>query len=725
MAAATLIRVVTRLGPILGLVILLLVSLTLMGEATEDSTRFSELYSWFLAANALGLLVLSALIVWNLVRLVQQVRAGRAGARLTARLVIVFAILAVTPVVVVYHFSLRFLHEGIDSWFDVRIELALEDAIELGRAALGIRMREHLKQTQILANQVADLPGAAAAGTLDDARRLSGASELTVIGPGGRIVAASSEEPISVVPNRPSETMLLQVRQSQSYIGLEPIDSGGLHIRVVVAMPPMGGDPELRVLQALFPVPERMNTLASSVEHAYASYRELAYLRDPLKSSFTLVLSLVLLLTLLTALWAAFYSARRMVAPLRELAEGTRAVAQGDLETRVQRTGNDEIGFLLESFNDMTRGLKRARDETRASQREVEAQRAYLEAVLARLSTGVITLDQAGRVFTSNAAAEHILDLPRGVLVGRSLDEAAAMHPPLAPFVEAARTVLANTEERAQIKLEGTRGNRVLTLGGTPLTVSGGHVLVFDDITTLIQAQRDAAWSEVARRLAHEIKNPLTPIQLSAERLRHKYLNAMRGAERDTLDRLTRTIVQQVEAMKNMVNAFSEYARSPIMQSRMLPLNELVSDVAELYRAGPKAKRLDVSLSEEPCAVEADPDRVRQVLHNLIKNALEAAPDTRVVITTRMSDNRAMVELEISDDGPGFPDDLISRIFEPYVTSKLKGSGLGLAIVKKIAEEHGGGVTAANGANGGAIVVVSLPAAATASVRPRMERQAV
>jgi nitrogen fixation/metabolism regulation signal transduction histidine kinase len=724
MAAAALIRVATGLGPIFGLVILLLVSLTLMGEATQDSTRFSELYSWLLAANALGLLVLCALIIWNLVRLVQQVRAGRAGARLTARLVIVFAILAVTPVVVVYHFSLRFLHEGIDSWFDVRIEKSLEDAIELGRTALGIRMREHLKHTQILASQIGDLSGGAAAGALDDARRLSGAGELTLIGPGGRIIAASSEEPISVVPNRPSETTLLQVKQSQSYIGLEPLDSGGLHIRVVVAMPPLAGDSELRVLQALFPVPEKMNTLAASVEEAYATYRELAYLRAPLKSSFTLVLSLVLLLTLLTALWAAFYSARRMVAPLRDLAQGTRAVAEGDLETQVPRTGKDEIGFLLESFNDMTRRLKLARDETRASQREVEEQRAYLEAVLARLSTGVITLDDSNRVFTCNAAGEDILELGRGVLVGRSLDDALIQQPGLAPFIEAAHTVLANTEGRAQFNLEGSRGIRILTLGGTPLALSGGHVLVFDDITALIQAQREAAWSEVARRLAHEIKNPLTPIQLSAERLRHKYLHAMSGTERDTLDRLTRTIVQQVEAMKNMVNAFSDYARSPAMQTRRLLLNDLVSDVSELYRAGPGASRLHVQLSEDPCQVDADPDRLRQILHNLIKNALEAGADTTVVIATRRGDGGATVELEVSDDGPGFPSDMVSRIFEPYVTSKSKGSGLGLAIVRKIAEEHGGSVSAANRAGGGARVIVSLPAA-TATDRQRIQREAV
>jgi nitrogen fixation/metabolism regulation signal transduction histidine kinase len=712
------------LGPTVGLVVLLLVSISLMGDATEDSARFGEQYWWLLGANALGLVALGGLIFYNLLRLVHQVRDGRAGARLTARLVIVFAILAVTPVVVVYHFSLKFLHEGIDSWFDLRIETALDDALELGRTALGIRMREHLKQTQLLAAELAELRGPGIPTAVDNARRLSGATELTLLGPRGQILATSSDEPTSVVPNRPSETTLLQAKQAGSYIGLDPVGNEGLFIRVVVALPGFDAGDEGLLLQALFPVPERMNTLADGVETAYAKYRELAYLRTPLKASFTLTLSLVLMLTLLTALWAAFFSARRMVAPLRDLAEGTRAVADGDLETRVPRAGDDELGFLLESFNDMTRRLKLSRDETRTSQREVEAQRAYLEAVLARLSTGVMTLDEEGRVFTCNTAAADILAVSRDTLVGRPLGEAAERTPALAPFVEAAQSAVRDSESRHELSLERGRSPRILTLSGAPLQSSAGHVLVFDDITTLVQAQREAAWSEVARRLAHEIKNPLTPIQLSAERVRHKYLARMEGDERETLDRLTRTIVHQVEAMKSMVNAFSEYARSPRMQARPLDLNDLVRDVAELYKDDAGAERIEVLAGEPLARVAADPDRLRQVLHNLIKNALEADSGTRVSVRTATSADGTAVELEVRDNGPGFPQELVPRIFEPYVTSKARGSGLGLAIVKKIAEEHGGSVSAGNVPDGGARVVVSLPAI-PASVHPPKQREAV
>jgi PAS domain S-box-containing protein len=715
MATAAISRLTTGLAPILMMVALALVSLTLMGDATKDSARFGQLYWWLLAANALGLLVLSALIVWNLLRLVQQVRAGRAGARLTARLVIVFAILAVTPVVVVYHFSLKFLHEGIDSWFDVRIEQALEDAIELGRTALGIRMREDLKKTQLLAGDLNDLNGESAAFLLDDARRLNRASELTLIGPAGQILATSSEEPTSVVPNRPSETILMQARLSESYIGLDPISEKGLFVRVVVALRPAPGRVDFSVLQALFPVPEKMNRLAGSIENAYAKYRELAYLRTPLKASFTLILSLVLVMTLLTALWAAFYGARRVVAPLRRLAARTRSVAEGDLETQLIHTGNDEIGFLLESFNDMTRRLKIARDETRTSQREVESQRAYLEAVLTRLSSGVMTLDEQNRVFTCNEAAAQILGLKLAAIISRSLEELRTDSPALTSFVDAANDIIHNNEIGPEVTLERAGETRILSMSGTPLLGDAGHVLVFDDISALVRAQRESAWSEVARRLAHEIKNPLTPIQLSAERVRHKYLESMSGKDYETLDRLTRTIVQQVEAMKTMVDAFSDYARSPKIKPRRTALNNLVNDVCELYGSEADGPRLGIQFAPDLRDIDADPDQLRQILHNLIKNAFEASKDTSILVITRNSPETSMVELEIRDDGPGFPEALVGRIFEPYVTSKAKGSGLGLAIVRKIVEEHGGTVHASNAAEGGARVVIALPPSAAST----------
>jgi nitrogen fixation/metabolism regulation signal transduction histidine kinase len=726
MAPRTLKRFVTGIGPVLAFVLLLLVSLVLMSNATQGSAHFGQLYSVLLVINALGLIALGGLIAWNLFTLLRQVRRGRAGARLTVRMVAVFVILSVTPVLVVYYFSLQFLHRGIDSWFDVRIERALDDALELSRSALGVRMRELLSHTEVVADDLVDIPADQIANGLDDNRRLSGASEFTLIGANGHIIASSSRDPTAIVPHRPSDAILVQLRQSGNYIGLDPIGDAGLHVRVVVRLPENLPTAEPRILQALYPVAERTSTLVDTVQSTYAKYRELTYLRKPLKTSFTLTLSLVLLLSLFAAVWAAFYSARRMVAPLRDLAMGTRAVADGDYETQLPTSGEDEVGFLVESFNDMTRRLARARDETRRSQQQVEDQRRYLEIVLSQLSTGVLTLDENGRLFTSNTAASQILRVELHEESGKTLQQISGGHPDLQPFEQALETHVTKADVdaepgvdwREEIALIGPGGRQILMCSGAPLSASGGifagHVIVFDDVTDLVQAQRDAAWSEVARRLAHEIKNPLTPIQLSAERLRHKYLGKMASDEREAFDRLTRTIVQQVESMKAMVNAFSDYARAPQIQLRDVDVNELVADVVELYRAGNSESIIDTELADDVPLIEADADRLRQILHNLIRNAIEASPsdgEARIRIETQLirESSRDLIEIRTRDFGRGLPEDMAEDIFDPHVTTKTKGSGLGLAIVKKIVEEHGGVVWAENQARGGATVFMRFP----------------
>lgn len=722
MANRALKRFFTGLGPILAFVLLLLVSLVLMSNATQESARFGRMYSVLLVINALGLIALGGLIAWNLFTLLRQVRRGQAGARLTVRMVAIFVILSVTPVLVVYYFSLQFLHRGIDSWFDVRIERALDDALELSRSALGIRMRELLRHTEVVADDLVDIPDDQIAMALDDNRRLSGASEFTLIGANGHIIASSSRDPTTIVPHRPSDAILMQLRQSGSYIGLDSVGDAGLNIRVAVRLPASLSTTEPRILQALYPVAERTSALAETVQATYAKYRELAYLRKPLKTSFTLTLSLVLLLSLFAAVWAAFYSARRMVAPLQDLAQGTRAVADGNYETQLPESGEDEVGFLVESFNDMTRRLARARDETRRSQQQVEDQRRYLETVLSQLSTGVLTLDENGRLFTGNKAASQILRVALDDESGKTLEEISQRHPHLHPLEHALRARVVKTSPtstpdddwREEIILLGPSGRQILMCSSTPLSASGGffagRVIVFDDVTDLIQAQRNAAWSEVARRLAHEIKNPLTPIQLSAERLRHKYLGKIQVEDSDAFDRLTRTIVQQVEAMKAMVNAFSDYARAPRMQLRDVDVNELITDVVELYRASNSEIDLETALADDLPPLEADTDRLRQVLHNLIKNALEASPSdgaARVRIETLFvkGPSRNLIEIRTRDFGRGLPENMTEDIFDPHVTTKTKGSGLGLAIVKKIVEEHGGVVWAENETKGASVTM--------------------
>jgi PAS domain S-box-containing protein len=405
--------------------------------------------------------------------------------------------------------------------------------------------------------------------------------------------------------------------------------------------------------------------------------------------------------------------------------QGTRAVARGDFATRVPAPAQDEIGFLVHSFNDMTQRLAKASDDTRLSQQEVERERRKLEVILARLSTGVVALEPDLRIRTANHAAGAILGIDLETHVGESAVTLAESRPLLSQFIAVAQAHLEKGERewREQIVLRHEGGRRVLMCACTELPGDtdnpSGYAIVFDDITALLQAQRDAAWGEVARRLAHEIKNPLTPIQLSAERLRRKYLRPD-AAEPDLLDRATHTIIQQVEAMKQMVNAFSEYARTPTMEFTRFDVNSLIVEVSELYAHGEKPLAIKLALAEELPVIEADAGRLRQVLHNLLRNAIEAMehqPDARVEIATRrvQSTDADVIEIKVTDNGPGFLTDIVHQAFDPYVTSKPKGTGLGLAIVKKLVEEHGGQIMARNREQGGAEISILIPINADAA----------
>ncbi|MGD8313027.1 MAG: ATP-binding protein, partial [Gammaproteobacteria bacterium] len=705
--------------PMLVLFALLLVSLSYMSDATHNSERFGQMYSWLLVANAVGLVILGALVVVNIIWLLGQHRRQVPGARMTSRMVVMFVILAVVPVSVVYYFSLQFLQRGIDSWFDVRIEQGLEDAMDLSRAALDVRLRDILQLTAHMGDELEETPAATQSLALYDLRLSSGATELTLFGSDGRIVASSSADLTNIVPSQPTNEMLSILRKGRYYIGLDPAGDTGLNARALVPVQSSRLDNEVYTLQALYPVSERFSVLADSVQSAFTRYKELAYLRTPLKFSYTLTLSIVLVLSLLAAIWAAFQSARRLVAPIRDLAEATHAVAEGDYSRRLPVASEDELGFLVRSFNDMTRRLTRARDQARRGQQQIENQRAYLEAVLDNLSSGVLSLDSDLSIRAVNRTAGRILGMDVSAYLDSSLPEAVSEHAYLKPFVEVIIRQRGNTEEtwQEEVSLSGASGRQVLMCRGRALQAAGkpngGMVIVFDDVTALIQAQRDAAWGEVARRLAHEIKNPLTPIQLSAERLRHRYQGRMGDGEYEILDRATNTIVNQVEAMKKMVNAFSEYARVPQISLEPMDLNQIVHEVMDLYRSGELDTRVVEHLEAGQVCIEGDAGRLRQLLHNLLKNALEAVrdvPDACVTVITHVleADGRSYVELWVEDNGPGFEPGVLDNVFEPYVSTKPKGSGLGLAIVKKIVEEHGGIIGAETMETGGARVRIRL-----------------
>src|SRR5450432_3251840 len=701
-------------------VALWLAALYLLASAAQNSAEFDKWLPWILLINIAGLITLFVLLVGKLTQLVRDYRKHVPGSRLKGRTVAIFSALAVAPIWVVYYFALQFLNRGIDSWFESEVSQGLIDTRELSHAALDVRVREFLQHTQVVAHSLIGLSNFQLAGSLDRQRQDSTAIEFTIVGPQARIIATSSDRPMDALPIPATDEMMLQLRRGRPYVSLDTDSIGGYVIRAAAPIEDSSAGP--RVLIALYPVPLQLSQLADTVQRSYTQYANLVQLRRPLKTTFVLILSFVVLMSLIAAVYGAFFAAQRLVQPVQDLIAGTRAVAKGNYDTKLPLPSRDELGFLVTSFNDMTKRLGRAREETRRSQQAVEAERAGLAVILARLSTGVVSLEADLTVRTANQAASAILEIDLEAAVGKRFDESISDTTLFTQFLAALKSHLGaeDLDWREKVELLSDSGKRVLMcactalpndLGGAP-----GVVLVFDDITTLLQAQRDAAWGEVARRLAHEIKNPLTPIQLSAERMRRKFLGSMNAQDAQILERATTTIVAQVDAMKQMVNAFSEYARAPDMRFSRFDLNQLITEVADLYRAQVGSADLKLLLNPHLPAISADRMRIRQILNNLVTNSLEALEGrvgARIEIETRVADDgpkhAAAVSIVVADEGPEYQRDLIGTVFDTYVTSKPKGTGLGLAIVKKIVEEHGGRIEADNQRSGGARVRILLP----------------
>jgi PAS domain S-box-containing protein len=699
-------------------ILLWLVALLSFTRVAENSDEFAQRLNWILLINSVGITVLLALTVINLWQLVRDYRRHVPGSRLRARMVSVLVMVAITPLVGLYIFSVEFINRGIDNWLSVDVEKGLGDALELGQTVLDIQTRRRIEEVNELALRLAAAGDGDLATAVNRLRGGSDALELTVYGH-NQILAVTSVDLEPGAPQYPTDEVLLQLRQQGQYVSVEPQANGQYQILAAAAFTLPGTNDELGFVQAKYPMEQRISTLANAVQSSYNQVKELTYLRTALKYSFTLTLSLVLLISLLASVYGAFFFARRLVTPIQLLMQGTRAVARGDFATRVPTPARDEIGFLVHSFNDMTQRLARASEDARSSQQQVERERRKLEVILARLSTGVVSLEPDLRIRTANHAASAILGVNLETHVGESIVKLSESEPLLGQFVGVVQGHLqrGDREWREQIMMRAEGGRRVLICACTELPGESdsptGYAIVFDDITALLQAQRDAAWGEVARRLAHEIKNPLTPIQLSAERLRRKYLTPD-ARETELLDRATHTIIQQVEAMKQMVNAFSEYARTPRMEVTRVDVNALVRELSDLYAHHEKPLAITLALNPDLPPIEADAGRLRQVLHNLLRNALEALEhqdEARVEIATRrvVSADADLVEIKVSDNGPGFLGDIVHQAFEPYVTSKPKGTGLGLAIVKKLIEEHGGHINARNREQGGAEISILIP----------------
>jgi nitrogen fixation/metabolism regulation signal transduction histidine kinase len=708
---ARLIRALQRIVAPLALLVLLLASLYLAADAEGLGAANAALYPYVFIVAAIALLLLLLAILRRLWRLRQQLRRGVPGARLTRRLVLLMVLLALPPVLLVYGFGVRFVAATVDSWLQVNSAEALEDGLAIGQLYLDERMLLAQRGVDAAAASLATQGEDAIDLALEDALDAAGAQQLALFEADGRLRAVAAADPALLLPAPPEEAMRLALESRGRYAAAER-DAEGMRLRVLL---PVGNAREgQRMLQGLFALSPQYAVLAQRVEAAFHGQRQAMFLRDALKLVFTLILSFVLLLSVLLAVLLAFDLARRLVSPIGSLASATREVAAGRYDIPLPEGQDDELGFLVQSFNRMTRELQLTSARARASAEETERQRAYLETVLARLSSGVLVLDADARLRSVNGAGRELLGIDPQRHEGRAPDELRTLLPGVAPLFDALATRLREgaREWREEVVLDAVDGRRVLLVRGARLP-DAGAVAVFDDTTAIDAARREAAWAEVARRLAHEIKNPLTPIQLAAERLRRRVLPKLGPEDAEVLDRATHTIVAQVDALKTMVNSFGDYARPPVLQLVPLDLNALAGEVLDLYESDLRLRFRRAFDSSLPL-LQADAGRIRQVLHNLIKNAIEATAERssatiEVATSQRREAGRDGIELAIGDDGPGLPEGFDEQWFQPYRTTKSKGTGLGLAIVAKIAQEHGGRLGAANREAGGARFALWLP----------------
>jgi nitrogen fixation/metabolism regulation signal transduction histidine kinase len=716
--------------------------IAILFRASSNNAVFEQHYAslfWLGLALTIGLLIL---IVFQVYGLVKKIRGQVFGAKLGLRLMAVFALMAIIPGGLVYAISVQFLNRSVDSWFDVPVDRAFESALNLGRAALETSGNEQLRRARDAALKAADIGGDADE-LAKQLRKQYGFDEVAVIDEAATVKgwvggdASKLTNRLRLMPDKPNLGEIKDALSKGPQKFIETLSERAIYFRMVILVPAAPSLEGTRLLQIMQSAPRKLVNDAQSVESGVRDYQRLQLLRDGLKRVFALTLTLAMVLTLFSAISLSFLLSERLSAPLSALAESTRAIAKGDFTKLNPVKSRDEFGVLTQSFNTMTRQLSEASDVVARKQHELVAANAYLESILGNLTSGVITLNQDLQAKSINRIAADMLAIDPPLIKGKPFSEWGLLYSSLSTMVDEVvlelgalrdkpwekqfvvstgeNSVMGGMQDslptmsQSTVQMKALR-KRTLLVRGTklPQATDADYILVIDDITGLIQAQRDAAWGEVARRLAHEIKNPLTPIQLSAERLQMKLADKLPEAEREMLSRATQTIVTQVGALKGMVDDFSLYSRASRMKPATIDLNTLVSDVLVLYQS--MSATLSIHCANDLPTITADPALLRQVIHNLMQNAEDALSqtDSGVITITTARDGDALL-LRVADNGTGIRDDVLQRIFEPYVTTKAKGTGLGLPIVKKIVDEHRGSVSAENIDPHGAAITIRLP----------------
>jgi nitrogen fixation/metabolism regulation signal transduction histidine kinase len=693
-------------------VMLAIALLALLSGSSANTEVFSINYYALLGLTGLLAMSLMGLVGYQLWRLRDKLKNRVFGAKLTLRLVIFFTLIGVLPGILIYAVSVQFLDKSIESWFDVRVENALEGGLNLGRSGLDNSLSELTKKAKFSALLLAEKHPGRYQQALDQLVDEKVAQEAALFTIKGDLVAFSSGGNARLF-DQPDGDLLRLTLDKGEYAVIDTQPDKGLTLRTLVAVDSNTRAGARHVLQFTQPVPKQIEQDAETVQAVYRDYQELTFSRLGLKRLYAITLTLSLLVVVLTAVSVAFFISERFGSSLEALAEGTRAVAQGDFTGQYPIRSSDELGALTGLFNQMIRQLSDAKAVSELQQRQVVRAKGYLESVLTHLSSGVLGLNDDLRLRSVNTSAVHILGAPLHEMQRMNLAQIAEKFTLLNSFCRTISEAFAETpngEWQRQIERLSKNGNQILLIRGTrlPPGSGAGYVVVFDDISHLLQAERQAAWGEVARRLAHEIKNPLTPIQLSAERLQHKLSDKLDESNAKLLRRATQTIVSQVAAMKNMVNDFANYARGPAMKLSHLDVHKLIKEVLGLYEANIVPITLDLGAARS--VVNGDATGLRQVIHNLLQNAQDALHTTgQPQITLHTATYNGEIHLYVEDNGAGFSESVLSSAFEPYKTTKAKGTGLGLAIVKKIVEEHGGSIAIENKPNGGARVSIALP----------------
>jgi nitrogen fixation/metabolism regulation signal transduction histidine kinase len=705
-----------------------LVLLFLLTQATNNRELYERNYALLFGLNVVVAGVLLLVIAWIGLRLFVRLRKKRFGSRLLVKLAAVFALAGFAPGMLIYVVSYQFVSRSIETWFDVKVEGALDAGLNLGRVSLETLSNDLTNKARLSASQLSSVPDAGVTLPLERFRDQFGARDVGLFSASGQLIQAASQSQFQLNTDRPSAQQLRSARGSRSVTWVEGLDEATpatvndarIKVLVLVPNPSFALLAEPRFLLVTQALPGALVTNALAVTQAYREYQERSLAREGLRRMYIGTLTLSLFLAVFGAVLLAVVLGNQIVRPLLLLADGVSKVAAGDLTPKVALSGKDELGGLTRDFANMTQQLADARQAVGNSMEQVDAARANLQTILDNLTAGVIVLSADGVIQSSNPGATRILRLPMAAFEGRRLDEAEGLknfalqiQSRFDAFLgERSADGLDHWQQSFELGGNGSGLSAGLQNENTIVLVARGaklpgtdRLLVFDDISEIVSAQRAQAWGEVARRLAHEIKNPLTPIQLSAERLEMKLSGKVSGADQALLTKSVKTIVDQVDAMKRLVNEFRDYARLPAAELKPLDINELLTEVLHLYEAEDAGVPVRAELDPRCPRIMGDAQQLRQVVHNLLQNAQDASasapaesgePPRDVVIRTVWVPTSRRVRLVVQDRGTGFPDNILKRAFEPYVTTKTKGTGLGLAVVKKISDEHGSRINISN-----------------------------